>query len=101
MFIKLSSLQKIVSKFTLKKFYEIDPRSQFHKTFWGVNLLTLFETIKKIRRFFHSEPCKDVVYKKVSKFTPKSFMRSAPDQSNVFEILTCSILNLHVRLQAR
>ena len=30
---KWSSLQKSVSKFTPKKFYEIDPRGQCYKTF--------------------------------------------------------------------
>ncbi len=33
---KWSCLQKRVSKFTAKKFYEIYPCSQYYKTFWGV-----------------------------------------------------------------
>ncbi len=41
MFIKWSSLQKSVSKFTLKQFYEIDPWGQCYKTFYGRNLRLL------------------------------------------------------------
>jgi hypothetical protein len=38
MFIKWSSLQKSVSKFTLKEFYEIDRWSMYRKTYYGRNL---------------------------------------------------------------
>jgi hypothetical protein len=37
-FMKRSSLQNRVSKFTPKKFYEIDPWSQCYKAFYGRNL---------------------------------------------------------------
>jgi hypothetical protein len=80
----------------------LTPEVNLIKLFWGVNLHTLFETIKKIRSFFSLRALKRSNLQKVSKFTPKSFMRSTPDhKSDVFEILTCSIFNLHVRLQAR
>ncbi len=36
--LKWSSLQKGVSKFTPKKFYEIDPWDLYHKTYYGYNL---------------------------------------------------------------
>jgi hypothetical protein len=38
MFIKWSSLNKSVSKFTPKKFHEIDPWGKYYKTFYGRNL---------------------------------------------------------------
>ncbi len=79
-FIKWSSLQKSVSKFTPKQFYEIDPLSESHKTIWSKITHTFCKLECSINMCFICCIAKkrDSLHNRKNNFTPKMFYEIDP-----------------------